>query len=709
MFRRVLTQNKSSMSFVSTASMYSFSVAVFVGAYTLFQIQPLIGKIVTAQFGGASAIWCVCLLFFQIALLGGYTLTYLLHKLPLKIQCASFALIALVSALLLKIPGAASWTAMTENPIFDLLRLLTIHLGVPCLLMSATSGLMQSWYARKYGADPYHLYSISNLGSMSALLLYPLVVEPNFGVNSTIHNWYVIYVLLTVLITLSALVTCTGSSQAAPDALPETPSTAVSTLRKPTFQSFSKWVFLSALGSAILLTYTVYLTQDVAPVPLLWVLPLCVYLLTFIICFAKKGPPDTTRYLYLAPLLWLVDPFVHNWLPVDVSCVLGFIFCACMALHGEIVRSKPDAAFLPTYYLAIALGGVVGSLFINLAAPMMFNFYAEREISIFCILGFCYYQAARNDVQLLDNKWANSLLITLMITACLLRSGLMILANSSNLVARKRNFYGCLSVTRAPDAIDLANGGIIHGSQLTDPEKRRQPTRYYSATSGLALIEHYLRNTLDRVRFGVVGLGTGTIAAYGKTGDEITFYELDKDVEDIARHNFTFLSDSPASVKVIIGDARKKLEQENANSYDLFIVDAFNGDAVPVHLLTKEAIQLYLKHIKPDGALLIHASNKFVNFEPVLANIAQNLNLFCITVDSGYTRYIAISSKPWPKALLVEQPGIKRRIRVSRIDPALGVWTDDYNNLAAAILSNQRQLIKSGDWLNLRREVNLER
>lgn len=690
---------------------HAFTIAVFVGAYTLFQIQPLVGKIVTAQFGGASAIWCVCLLFFQTALLGGYTLTYLLTRLPLKVQCITFAVAAVASAIILNIPDATHWTTSDANPISALLKLLTIHLGLACILMSATSGLMQSWYARRFRADPYHLYSVSNIGSMSALLLYPIAIEPFFGVNSSIQIWRTLYSALAGLIAVSAVITgrffdkdkYVDSTGAQPE---EEPTGLGGT--KPTLGAFAKWVFLSSLGSCALLTYTVYLTQDVAPVPLLWVLPLCIYLLTFIICFGKKGPPDSAKFLYLAPLLWFVDPFVHNWLPVDVACVLAFIFCACMALHGEIVRSKPSAHYLPTFYLAIAFGGVVGSLYINFAAPMMFNFYAEREIIVFCLLGFCYYQAARNSVQLLPNKWINSILIILLITMCALKTGLMLLASSNSLIARTRNFYGCLSITRTADTIDLTNGGIIHGTQFTEPSRRMEPSRYYRKSSGIALIEPFVRRSSDGtpIKIGVIGLGTGTIAAYGKPGDEVTFYELDKDVETVARNYFTFLSGSQAKVNVIIGDARVKLEAQQANNYDLFVVDAFNGDAVPVHLLTKEAVQLYFKHIKHDGVLLIHASNRYVNLEPVVANIAANLKLNAVTIDSGYTRYIAVTIDPLPQELMTENPNIQRKVRASETDASMGIWTDDYNNLAAAVISNIHHHVAAGDFFNERRGAN---
>lgn len=699
---------------LNQVTMHAFSAAVFVGAYTLFQIQPLVGKIVTAQFGGASAIWCVCLLFFQTALLGGYTLTYLLNRAPLRVQCIFFGIAAVASTVFLNLPSATSWTADASNPVYALFKLLAMHLGVACILMSATSGLIQSWYAHTFHADPYHLYSVSNIGSMSALLLYPIAIEPSFGVNSSVQIWRVIYGVLAALIVICATITGTrtGSAEASSQSRKDkSKDTSADVQPKPTLSSFFKWVFLSALGSCVLLTYTVYLTQDVAPVPLLWILPLCIYLLTFIICFGKKGPPDATRYLYMAPLLWFIDPWVHNLLPIDVLCVLAFIFCACMSLHSEIVRTKPAATYLPTFYLAIAFGGVLGSLFINLAAPMLFNFYAEREIIVFCLLALCYHQAAKNNIQLFDNKWLNSILIMLLMTVCALKTGLMMINLNSDVIARKRNFYGCLSVSRSIDAIDLTNGGIVHGTQFTDPARRREPTRYYRKASGLALIEPYVRSKLDGAseKIGVIGLGTGTIAAYGKAGDDITFYELDKDVEEVARKYFTFLSDSPAHINVIIGDARKKLEEQQPNQYDLFVVDAFNGDAVPVHLFTKEAIQLYFKHIKQDGVLLIHASNKYVNFEPVLANIAKNLNLNSVTIDSGFTRYIAVTNKPLPSELLVEQTGIERKVRTSTQDPSMGVWTDDYNNLAAAVVSNIRHHIATGDWLNERRAASSQR
>jgi hypothetical protein len=669
----------------ATLARLSYGLTIFLGAFLMFQIQPLVGKVVTAQFGGVAAIWCVCLMFFQIALLAGYLLTFAITKLPVKQQCVVYCLLMAASVALLNVPPASGWSAPTNmHPVENLLILLTVHLAVPCTLLATISGLMQSFYENQKLGDPYPLYGLSNIGSMTALLLYPIVVEPLLGVDKALSVWNAGYVLLACSAVLSTFLMFRKGT---------TPANTADVLedeRQPAPAAYGWWVGLSALATIILIVYTTYITQDIAPVPFLWILPLCVYLLAFIICFGKKNAYYRGFYLYVGPIFWLLDPFARHVKALNVLCVLAMIFCFCMVCCGEIVLRKPAPRYLPSFYLAIAFGGVLGGMAVNLLAPITLDFYAEKYALVFVMLGLCLYANAKDGVVLIPNKIMNTLYVCVLAYSIMLLDGYLVFSLTNNVIARMRNFYGCLSVIEVDDGTVLASGTIVHGSQYKDPARRREPSQYFARETGLNYVDKLLRRDAagQPMHYGVVGLGAGTIAVYGQKGDSMRFYEIDPKVETVARRYFTFLSDSPANVDVVIADGRKALEADKDARYNLLIIDAFNGDAVPVHMLTREAIALYMQRLKPGGICLMHISNRYLNLAPAIANVAHSLGYAACSLDTDNSRYVAVSREPLKR--LGENGSLFARLVITPIpeEKEVGVWTDDYSNLFASMVSN---------------------
>lgn len=683
---------------------FTFSLTILLGAYLMFQIQPLIGKIVTPRFGGTASVWCLCVLFFQLALLGGYTLTYFLSKLPLQMQGVAYISLMLVSLLFTNIPIGPEWTPDNpEAPITSLLTLLLIYLAVPCILLSTVSGLMQNWYNLAGFGDPYHLYSISNVGSLGALLLYPVVIEPNLTVGFSVQLWTQAYWLLVLVACVSAgmMLGRIRKNQALGVKTPEggaSGDASSESAAPPAKTAYAWWVGLSTMSSILLLSFTNFLTQDIAPIPMLWVLPLGLYLLTFILCFSEKAFYPRKLYVNLAPFLMVVTPLLGKLqlpLPYLLLWSLFILFCLCMVCHGEIYHRKPSPRHLPVFYLMVALGGALGGIFVNIFAPLIFDFYAERQMAMLLMAVICLYITVRDDLELVPISWvqAGYSLIVLFFMGIL--AFLPIIRNTD--LYRERNFYGTLKVMDSKDTIQVAHGLIIHGSQYKDPEWKSTPTTYYTRDSAIGLTDTLLR-TLRRnhpLNIGVIGLGAGTIATYGRPGDRMTFYEIDSKVQRIAEKYFSFLKDSPAKPVVVIGDARTSLEHEAPRQYDMLVVDAFNGDAIPVHLVTDEALKLYIRHIQPDGVILFHISNRFLNLAPVIGNLAKKEGLQAAVVATGDTRYVALTKDPALMTAILQLKPLEPKKPVKVLpetgNPSLGVWTDDYSNLFSVLELNKKR------------------
>jgi hypothetical protein len=667
-----------------------FCVATFLGAFLLFQIEPIVGKLVTPRYGGTASVWTICLLFFQVVVLAGYATTFVITKLPPKVQLALYLCIMGTSLVWAQIPTGPSWQhGGSDEPVISLLIALATRVAIPCILLSTVSGVMQVWFGFARLGNPYPLYSVSNIGSIVALLAYPTLIEPNLTVVTTLKVWSYIYWLLAACALSCAAIAWSrlrgneSLAQAEAEAehvKPEQEKTPIS------FKDFAIWTFFSTMGSATLLSYTSYITSEVSPTPLLWVLPLAAYLLTFVLVFG-----DLRFYRRLL--------FLNSWMIIcaleptctQISYLLGLainlllVFEICMICHGELASRKPGLAHLPGFYLAVAIGGSLGGILIGVVAPAVLNFEAERIIVI-AILGlFTVYELALKKFLAQGRGKALAVFVAILVgVAAFAWFKLM----PQELVYRERNFYSAARVVKEGDYLVFYHGKINHGQQFLDPAKYDQPAGpYWMPISLIMAFLHAYHNNAP-LKIGDVGLGVGVMAAYGRPVDTITFFELDPKVERIAQRFFTYLSRSKAKIDIQLGDGRAVLNGLACQNYDLLLVDAFNGDAIPCHLLTREAALIYLKHLKQDGLLVFHITNRYVGLAPVLGNLAQEMHMsschirFVDAIDyvilsrdadeiSKFQQFFVEHKKQFPYVEVNKTP----------VRPGMGVWTDDFANL----------------------------
>lgn len=663
-----------------------FCVVVFLGAFLLFQIEPLIGKIVTLHYGGTASVWTICILFFQSVVLGGYFLTFLLSKLAPRPQISAYTVLALISLLWSVIPYGDEWNCTNVyEPVSGLLYSLTVHLAIPCTILATISGMMQIWFATQRLGNPYPLYSVSNIGSIGALLAYPTIIEPSLTISKNLSLWSWLYWLLIAVLVVASMLTWRNLTPVSTNSNQE-----LSNVGRVSPIQFIWWTFLSALGSVTLLAYTSHITEDIAPMPLLWVLPLSLYLLTFVLVFSNYPFYKRTPYIFAWMLLVFIDPFfVRQHLLIGLIINLMIAFITCMICHGELANSKPVAGRLATFYLALAIGGALGGIFVGLIAPCIFPFAAERIVVMYAMsLGLLYFYSLRKFIAA-NNKPMIAITVVLILGGTILTIASL---KPKQLVHWERNFYGSVKVLQEKELRTFCSGRINHGQQFTDPSKADIPAGPYQLP--LKLVFGSLRHFKEspQLNYGDVGLGVAVLAAFGKTDDHFTFYELDPKVERIARTHFTYLARTKAKTDVHIGDGRALLNNQPAQNYDLLLVDAFNGDAVPCHLLTKEALQIYLKHLNQDGLLVFHISNNYVDLRPVLGNLAKALNLHTCTIRfAGAITYVCMCRELAP----IDQLSIYYRenrksfpaieIVNTPTNPHLPLWTDDYTNLSSLI------------------------
>ncbi len=668
----------------------------------MFLVQPLVGKIVTPQYGGVSQVWTLCLLFFQLALLGGYLLTYLLSRWPARVQGIVYICAMVVSLFVLRIPPGEFWTPESpDTPIVSLLGQLMLYLAVPFVLLSTVSTMMQNWFRLSRLGDPYHLYGLSNIGSMSALVAYPLLIEPNMTVGMSTELWIWGYRLLVLAAVVTAVLVirktdCDGSG--------EGQSTII---LKPgpdygagDFQTVGWWVFLSTAGTVLLISFTNHLTHNIAPIPLLWVIPLALYLLSFVLSFGYPRSYHRSLFVFGSHALLILPMILSAALPVKMLLNFAVLFFLCMVCHGEVYRKRPEASKLPVFYLTVAFGGALGGILVNLVAPVVLNTFVENRLILLVMVLYTLYLIARHQLRLFFNPRMDKAYVVGIV--CMLAWAVYVplyRQGPMQVVFEDRNFYSAAAVMLSEDRdmLWLHNGTIAHGSQMIDKKSGRflmKPTTYYSEDSAVGLADRFVRmnNGHQPVKIGVIGLGAGTIAAYGEPGDEITFFEIDPKIERIARKYFRFLEDSRAKIEVILGDGRTSLKNLPMQGYDILVVDAFNGDAIPVHLLTKEAMALYASHVKPDGLILIHSSNEYLDLHPVTSNLGKVLSLNNVSVETiphnpraQLSSYSVLSGDSaffeWLGSSGFRQDFRNVRVRSTAWYPEVGVWTDDYSNL----------------------------
>lgn len=658
-----------------------YAATIFLSSFLLFLVQPLIARLILPWFGGSAAVWTTCMLFFQLLLLGGYAYAHGLGKLAGRKQPIVHIVLLVAAAATLPIMPAEHWKPTgDEQPVLRILLLLGATVGLPYFLLASTSPLIQAWFSRARPAEnPYRLFALSNLASLIALLGYPFIVEPYLTAREQVSVWSWLFVGFALL--------CAFVAWRTPQAAPAHATGQGEALRTP---DFVRWLALSATGSVMLLAVTNHLTQNVASVPLLWLVPLTLYLATFIIAFEGKGwyQPRLLWPLVLISLVamaWLVvDIDYHYHLALQLGVFLPGLFIACLFCHGELYRSRPAPRYLTTFYLVVSAGGALGGVLVAVVAPLVFSGYFElgAGLAAVAVLAVLRFDGLGRIAYLA------SLLVLLGVGACATYDGFR---HQRDVSVAKRSFYGVLRVKeygipgQESHLRRLVHGTIMHGEQYMSDATRRQPTTYYQPSSGIgAAIESKQDHP---VKVGVIGLGTGTIAAYGRPGDTYRFYDIDAHVIEVAKSQFTFLGDSPAKVEVALGDARLTLEREAPQGFDILAVDAFSSDAIPVHLITREALETYLRHMKPDGIVAFHVSNRFLSLVPVVARIASEIKVHATLVsddpdddDERRSRSDWVLVSRDEKALsappIVAAGGVPAEDR-----PQWRTWTDDYSNL----------------------------
>ena len=663
------------------------AATVFLSAFLLFLVQPLLAKQILPWFGGAAIVWTLCMVFFQFVLLLGYAYAHWLVNRTQGVRQSVIHILLLVASLaFLPVAPDVSWKpAGGHSPVWEILALLFATVGLPYFLLSSTSPLVQAWFARAFpGSSPYRLFALSNLASMLALLGYPFLFEPWFASYEQSKWWsagYVLFVLCCAALawksrTLPGL-TVEGGQIAA---TAEEPA--------PRAGQIALWLGLSAMGSVTLFGVTNHLTQNISSIPLLWVIPLAVYLLTFILCF--EGHAWYRRDIYLGSLLWLLC--VMAWFLADKSLqfellwhiavfTIGLYF-VCMFCHGELARRRPGPRHLTLFYLIVSLGGVLGGVLVGIVAPITLPGYLELEIALVVV----------GALALATNLKRPLPVVGLIVAVLAFTSGALVwrVKNfTEDTVHIERNYYGVLRVKEGTMRVDdvetkyrsLVHGGILHGEQWLSEKYRHSATTYYKLTSGIGRTLVTFEG--KPIRVGVIGLGAGSLAVYGDGDDVYRFYDINPAVEHIARTWFTYLGDSAAKIEVVLGDARVSMERERPQNFDVLAVDAFSGDSIPVHLITLEAVDEYLRHMKPDGVIAFHVSNRFLDLKPVLLAIAEKRLLEYAYIqetgeNGGTTSDWVLMTRN--RSFILKPALVEHTVPVAP-RPDWRLWTDSYYNL----------------------------
>ena len=694
--------------------MVLYGAAMFLSAFLLFLVQPLIGKYILPWFGGTPAVWTTCMLFFQVLLLGGYAYAHALAShLPLRRQAWLHIVLVTLTVLSLPVIPAQGWKPLDgESPIPRILGLLLVSIGAPYFLLSTSAPLMQSWFSRtQSGASPYRLYSLSNLGSLLAILSYPFLIEPNLSLSDQSHAWswcYGVFAVLCVVLSLNSL-------RARPGEIGGHFPTGLESGRdndRPAPGTRLLWLALTTCSCAMLLATTNEMCQDVAVVPLLWILPLALYLASYILCFQYEK-------LYWRPLFvgllggsiawtcFVMFRGVFAGLRPQILSYSLTLFASCMVCHGELVRLKPGPRHLTSFYLMIACGGSLGGVLITLVAPRLFKDYWEYHLGLLATAVLTLIVLFRDRSGRLFHGRPVAVWSVLYTSVVALAIALAVHVHQSMAfsIETTRNFFGVLRVLELQKEdpgqrrLTMMHGRIEHGFQYTDREKRYWPTSYFGPDSGIGIaIRFHPRRLVPagqsrNLRIGVVGLGTGTLATYGEEGDYVRFYEINPEVIRLSDKYFTYRSESPARIDVVLGDARISMERERQRlepgQFDILAVDAFSSDAIPVHLLTRECLQTYLYHLKPNGILAVHISNRYFDLSPVVRSIADfdpEHGMEAVWIAGQGEQWRGTDSTDWvlltANQEFLADPEIRRRITPwNEIVPDRFIWTDDYSNL----------------------------
>lgn len=661
-----------------------FAIAVFLASCLLFLSEPMAGKRLVPLFGGSAAVWTACLVFFQTALLAGYALAHwLATRFRVRAQGPVY-LILLAFGLLFALNPSPHIQANAAHPMASVFWLLIVLLGVPFVALSASSPLLQAWSARRHTLEAnsratYRLFALSNFGSLAALALYPALIEPRLSLRAQSIAWSLAYLLYALV--CAAIVFLSRDTANAPDKLD-----SAQTRDRPTGAQLTLWLSLAACGSLLLSAVTSYLSQNIAAMPLLWIVPLLVYLLSFILAFqGDRFLPRPAVLVLLAAALAALGYICARDRPelrlvVILPLLSAALLICCSFCHRELYQRRPDAAFLTSFYLSLAAGGALGAFFVGVLAPLIFPANYELHWALIFTAALALAVTWKQHI-----AWR---LFWVVGTAAMVAVFVAYVRHSgADSIARMRNFYGTLRVdeTSFPEvgtARTLFNGPIIHGTQYRSDSLRSTPTTYFGPGSGVGLALSLCCGDRPR-RVGIIGLGAGTLAAYGRAGDVFRFYDINPLVEKVPHEYFTFLADSKARIEIASGDARISLQNEAPQRFDVLVLDAFSGDAIPVHLLTRVAI--YQRHLQPGGVIAFHVSNKYFDLAPVVAQEADQIGMSVVLIKTtdDDTRgeygsdWALVSSNKDFLALsdfqLAAEP-------VSPV-PGLRLWTDDYNSL----------------------------
>ena len=656
-----------------------YALTIFLSAFLLFVVEPMAAKQLLPTLGGSSAVWTTCLVFFSVMLLLGYLYAHWISTNFKPIRQAIIHVALLTAALLmLGVHVRPGPSAVSYHPAVTVFRVLATVIGLPYLALSATTPLLTAWYAGSFGSDsPYRLFALSNLASLLALASYPLLIEPGLTMRQQTGLWSGAFLLFAVL---CGAIAWQGRRRVA-SPMPE--EAALSGHPEPFW-------FLLALGGGMMLTaVTSHMSANIAAIPLLWLPPLALYLLTFILAFQGAWLPvrqSMLRFVLVAvaSMAYLLRD-IRAQLPIAVSVPLFLIalFIICFFLHGELYARRPVTAGMTRFYLVAAAGGAAGTLLVGVIAPLVFR--ANYDLACTLVVVALIALAAT-----WQDGWGLRMLWMVGTTAAIVVLSTQVRQYDDDAVALMRNFYGTLRVreTHLPPQSDtdrqLLNGTIEHGAEWFAPQFLGQPLTYYATNSGLGLAMRLCCGAGPK-RVGVIGLGTGTVAAYGNAGDVIRFYEINPPVERLARHWFTFLHDSGAKTDVVLGDARLSLASEPPQNFNVIVVDAFSGDAIPVHLLTREALALYRRHLRSDGIIAFHVSNQYIDLEPVVAGIAGNAGLRAVSVHSHGDEQTGLYYADWilvtANQAFLDQPEIVNNGFPTPLKAGARLWTDNYSSV----------------------------
>lgn len=662
-------------------------LTVALGALLLFAVQPLAGKWLLPWFGGAPAVWATCLLFFQLAVLIGYGWAAWLLTRSVRTQIIGHLAVVGLALLTMPILPDSTWATAHVPPALAVLLVLARELGLPAVALATTSPLVQGWAARiAPGGDPYRLAAVSSAGSLIALLAYPVLIEPTLTRSAQSTAFAIGLAVYVVMVGWSA------TRLKAPAPIPQHVPNASETPPERWL-----WVVLPAIGTLLLTAITEVVCQEIAPVPFLWVAPLALYLISWILVYAGSWGYPRTFALGLLVLANLTIAMAQVWpeAPLSLLIVVHLIalFSACWCVHGETARRRPDPSRLGVFHLTTAIGGVLGTAAAVFLVPLIFVSHLEHRVALIVAAVLTVYAGRRAGARMISG-WIVAAAAVLTVSAMAVLPRFVHLPGE-NFLAMKRSFFGVLTV-RAVDVDDprhyrreLRHGVTTHGRQMGDPKARQRPTTYYGPSSGVGLALQRL--TMTNRRVGLIGLGAGTLCTYARPGDHFRFYELDPLVETMARQWFTFLADCRGTVDIQIGDGRRLLAAEHDSPYDLLILDAFSSDAIPVHLLTHEAFTLYRERTTDRGVIAVHISNRHLDLRPVVRAAALRQGWPCLIIDDEPDEEDQLICEPsiWvltgPDPTLATDARLLSRSQKAEFPPRVISWSDERADVMSVV------------------------